>query len=214
MTDAAAAGRLRPQYQDLATQAHAARVGMWAFLASELLFFGALFALYAGYRAEYASAFARATRETDLVLGSVNTGLLITASLVVALAVAAVREARARAASWLLASAAALGIAFLALKGIEYAHHFGEGIYPGAWYRYPGLPGQGAKVFFTLYYLMTGLHALHVAAGVVLLLALAVTARRGRFTPEWHTPLELGGLYWHLVDVIWIFLWPLFYLIH
>jgi cytochrome c oxidase subunit 3 len=206
--------RLQPQYEDLSKQAHAARLGMWAFLASEVLFFGALFTLYASYRAEYPDAFAEGTRHTDLLLGSANTVILITASFLVALAVAAVRVARNRYAAGLLLGAAALGLLFEVLKGLEYAHHFREGIFPGVYYQYAAFADAGAKVFFTLYYLMTGLHALHVLVGIALLLYLARSTARGRYAPEWHTPLELGGLYWHLVDVVWIFLWPAFYLMH
>jgi len=205
---------LQAHFADLAKQTHAARFGMWTFLGSEVLFFGSLFALYASYRAEYGDAFSRAVRHTDLLLGSANTAILITASFLVALAVGELRAGSDRRAAALLLAGAALGVAFMALKGIEYAHHFRDGIYPGVHYRYAALPEEGAKIFFTLYYLMTGLHALHVVGGIVLLLALAWMARRGRFTARWHTPAELGGLYWHLVDVVWIFLWPAFYLLH
>jgi cytochrome c oxidase subunit 3 len=206
--------RQQAHFADLAKQTHAARLGMWAFLGSEVLFFGALFALYASYRVEYGAAFSRAVRHTDLLLGSANTAILITASFLVALAVGELRAERAPRAAALLLGGALLGVVFLVLKGAEYAHHFRDGIYPGVYYRYPALPGEGAKIFFTLYYLMTGLHALHVLGGIVLLGVLARMAHRGSFTARWHTPAELGGLYWHLVDVIWIFLWPLFYLLH
>jgi cytochrome c oxidase subunit 3 len=204
---------LRAHFEDLPKQTHAARLGMWGFLASEVLFFGALFTLFAAYNAEYGAAFRQAARHTDLLLGSLNTAVLITASFLVALAVASVRAERPSRATWLLLAAAALGVLFLVLKGVEYAHHFRDGIYPGAYYHFAALPGDGAKIFFTLYYFMTGLHAVHVIVGVVLLCALAWMTHRGRFTAEWHTPLELGGLYWHLVDVVWIFLWPIFYLL-
>lgn len=204
---------LQAHFEDLSKQTHAARLGMWVFLASEILFFGALFTLYAGYRGEYPAAFREAAGHTDLLLGSANTVILITASFLVALAVSAVRVARDRRASFLLVAAACLGLIFLLLKGLEYSHHFAHGIYPGIYYHDARLPGDGAKIFFTLYYLMTGLHAVHVMGGIVVLLLLARSTHRGRYTPEWHTPLELGGLYWHLVDVVWIFLWPIFYLI-
>lgn len=205
--------RLQHHFADLAKQTHAARLGMWAFLASEVLFFGALFTLYVAYSAEYSDLFHKAARHTDLILGSVNTAILITASFFVAVAVSEIRRERVRSAVWLLLAAAALGVVFLVFKGMEYAHHFSDGIYPGIYYRYAALPDEGAKIFFTLYYFMTGLHAIHVIIGVLLLCALAWMAHRGSFTPAWHTPLELGGLYWHLVDVIWIFLWPIFYLL-
>jgi cytochrome c oxidase subunit 3 len=212
--DPIAEAALRPYFADLAQQTHAARLGMWGFLGSELLFFGALFVLYAGYRAEYTEEFRAAAQHTDLWLGSANTVILITASFLVALAVVGVRiGGSARRAAWLLVVAAVLGVVFMVLKGLEYAHHFRDGIYPGTYYHFATLPQDGAKLFFTLYYMMTGLHALHVLAGIVLLLALAWWTHRGRYSEGWHTPLELGGLYWHLVDVVWIFLWPIFYLL-
>lgn len=212
MTVQSPEARLQFQFEDLPKQAHAARLGMWAFLGSKVLFFGALFTLYAAYRSEYEEGFAAGARATDLLLGSANTVILITSSFLVALAVHGVRTGASRRAVRLLVAASALGVVFLVLKGIEYAHHFADGIYPGRFFNDPALPGQGVRVFFTLYYLMTGFHALHVAVGIVLLLVLARMASRGRFTEAWHTPLELGGLYWHLVDVVWIFLWPAFYL--
>ncbi|HEX7128058.1 MAG TPA: cytochrome c oxidase subunit 3 [Thermodesulfobacteriota bacterium] len=205
---------LRFQFEDRAKQAHAARLGMWVFLVSEMLLFGALFALYAAYRTTYPAAFAGATRLTDLTLGTANTYVLVTSSLVVALSLAAARRALGRLAGGLLALALAMGALFLVLKGVEYSAHFREGLYPGTYYRYAGMPDRGAQVFFSLYYLMTGLHALHVLIGMIVLAWLAWLALRGRFGPDGDTPLELGAMYWHFVDIIWLFLWPMFYLIH
>ncbi len=212
-TTARARAHLERQFGSMERQTHAAQLGMWVFLASEVLFFGALFTLYAAYRFAEPQSFKAAAGETDLLLGSLNTYILVAASFLVALAVGAIRRDRARAAAALLAVAALLGVVFLALKGLEYGHHFAHGIYPGAWYRDPELPERGAKAFFALYYLMTGLHALHVIGGVVVLTWLAVRAGRGAYGPAWHTPLELGGMYWHFVDIVWLFLWPCFYLL-
>jgi len=212
--DAAAARRLQGHFDSLANQTHASQFAMWVFLATEVLFFGVLFTLYAAYRNAYPDAFARAAGHTDLLLGSVNTYVLLTASFLVALAVGAIRGDRARLASALLAAAAVLGLAFLALKGLEYSHHFADGIYPGRYYAFDELSGHGATVFFTLYYAMTGLHFLHVSGGVVVLAWLALRSIRGAYDRTWHTPLELGGMYWHFVDVVWLFLWPAFYLLH
>ncbi len=205
--------RLEEHYGDLATQTHAARLGMWIFLASEVLLFTGLFAVYFAYRAEYAAEFKQAAKHTDLLLGSADTVILICASFLVALGVREVRQGRSGRTEWLLWGAVALGALFEILKGTEYLHHFSEGIYPGAYYQLEALPTPGANAFFTLYFLMTGLHALHVAGGMAVLAWLAVGTRRGAYTPGYHTPLELGGMYWHLVDVIWVFLWPMFYLL-
>ncbi|MEZ4333607.1 MAG: cytochrome c oxidase subunit 3 [Myxococcota bacterium] len=205
--------RLRDHFQDLGRQTHAARLGMWLVVISEVLLFGGLFALYGSYRAAHAAGFRAAAGETALALGTLMTYLLIVSSLFVALAVQAIRRgAGRRAAAW-LGWAAVLGVVFLGLKGWEYASHLRAGLAPGIYYDHPALEGGGPKLFFTLYYLMTGLHALHVAVGVGLLLSLAVLARRGRFDAAYHTPVELGGMYWHLVDAVWVFLWPLFYLL-
>lgn len=204
--------RLQDHFQDLEQQAHAAQLGMWVFLGSEVLFFTGFFTLYAAYRVVFPHTFAEAVRHTDLWLGTANTYVLVTASYLVALAVGAIRKDRERRASRLLWAAAGLGVLFLVLKGIEYAHHFSEGLYPGAYYRNHELTGPGARVFFSLYYLMTGLHAIHVIGGIVVLAVLAWQARRGKYSSTWHTPLELGGLYWHFVDIVWLFLWPMFYL--
>jgi cytochrome c oxidase subunit 3 len=201
------------RFQDLETQTHAGIFGMWVFLASEVLFFGVLFTLYAVYRADFPDAFREAAGHTDLALGTANTYLLVSASWFVALSVGAIREDRVRKASWLLGAAAVLGVVFLGLKALEYAHHFAEGLYPGRYYSFAELPDRGAKAFFSLYYAMTGLHALHVLIGIVLLAWLAIATRRGRFDSRYHTPLELGGMYWHFVDLVWLFLWPIFYLL-
>ncbi len=199
-------------FEDLAQQEHAAHLGMWLFLTSEVLLFGALFGLYTGYRLEYSREFAEAAHHNNVVLGTINTLILITSSFSAAWAVHVAHGQRRRPVVLSLALTIALGLGFLALKATEYWQHFAEGILPGAAYRFAELPGHGANLFFSLYYAMTGLHALHVIGGLSALFVLAVLAARGRFVGRRHTALELGVLYWHLVDVIWIFLWPLMYL--
>lgn len=209
-----ATARLAMQFADLDKQNHAARFGMWVFLGSEVLLFAGLFALYATYRAMYGGDFSAGAAHNNLAIGTGNTVILITSSLFVVLAVHAVRvEAPRRAGFWLLA-AVGLGLVFLTLKGVEYGQHFHEGIYPGDSYRFTELPTWGARMFFNLYFLSTGLHALHVTAGMVVLLWTAWGCFRGRYGAAYHTPVELGGLYWHLVDIVWIFLWPMLYLMH
>jgi cytochrome c oxidase subunit 3 len=192
---------------------HAAHLGMWLFLTSEVLLFGALFGLYFGYRAAHPDAFQRATAENDVVIGTANTLILISSSLAAAWSVHSLRQARRRAAFTSLLLTVALGLAFLVLKALEYREHFAQGIYPGSAYAYAGLPSDGARLFFMLYYLMTGLHALHVIGGLTALAIVAILVRRGRYGPANDTAPELTVLYWHLVDCIWIFLWPLLYLV-
>ena len=204
--------RLAPHFEDLGKQTHAVHLGMWIFLGSEVLLFAGLFALYAGYRVMYPRDFTAAVAHNDVAIGTINTFILITSSLTVALSVHAARAGRLRRAGSLLGASIFLGAAFLVLKGMEYRAHFHEGIFPGEGYRFAALPGYGAKLFFTLYYLLTGLHAIHVTAGLILLFWVLHGCIKRRYSPAYHTPVELAGLYWHLIDIIWIFLWPLLYL--
>ena len=200
------------QFEDLDKQGHAARLGIWIFLGSETLLFGALFALYVAYRTLYAEEFVAGVRHNDLAIGTINTFVLITSSFTVAMAVHAARNHRARRVLLWLGLTVALAAVFLVLKGVEYAHHFDEGIYPGSRYRFEELDTSGAKLFFTLYFFMTGLHALHVVGGMVALVAIGAVHRRRPYDARYYVPLDAGALYWHLVDVVWIFLWPLLYL--
>ena len=186
-----------------------AQLGMWIFLATEVLFFGALLLAYAYARSHWPQGFAVASRHTDVVLGSVNTALLLTSSALVALAVA-IRESAARQ-SWLLGAAAALGLAFLVIKGIEYRREWQQGLFPGAGFSLAAQPG--AALFFMLYFFMTGLHALHLLIGMALLGVFAWgTARRAAWAPQ--RRVEVAGLYWHFVDIVWVFLYPLIYLVN
>jgi cytochrome c oxidase subunit 3 len=200
-----------PVYADRAQRDHALRLGMWVFLGSETLLFAGLFGLYAGYRARYPEAFAHAGAHNEEWIGSINTFVLIVSSFFAAWAIHLVRAGRTRAARASLVAVILLGLTFLALKSLEYTHHLQEGIAPGAYYTF-GLREPGAPLFFTLYYFMTGLHALHVVAGLSVMTWLLIRVHRGKTTSEHHVELEMGGLYWHLVDIVWIFLWPLLYL--
>jgi cytochrome c oxidase subunit III len=201
-------------YADRAARARALHLGMWLFLGSETLLFAGLFGLYSAYRAAYPADFAAGVAHNEILIGTANTVILIVSSFAVAWSIHALRGRRRRACIGAIAAAMLLGGGFLGLKLVEYSAHFAEGIVPGPYYASTELPSHGAQVFFTLYYAMTGLHALHVIAGMVLLGWLAIRVARRRSTPEHRTELELGGLYWHLVDVVWIFLWPLLYLTH
>jgi cytochrome c oxidase subunit 3 len=204
--------RLGEQYDTFETQEDSLELGMWIFLASELLLFAALFALYAGYRTMFLPEFKAAIRHNTLAFGTTNMYVLLTSSLLAALSVSAVRADRRRTASLLLAGTALLGAAFVAIKLDEYRRHWEEGSLPGPYYHFADLPTFGANRFFTLYWTMTGVHALHVTAGVMVVTWMAVRAWRGFYTSALHAKLVMGTLYWHLVDVIWIFLWPLLYL--
>ncbi len=139
--------------------------------------------------------------------------MLLTSSLSAALCVWAVRENKLKLIPWLLAFTMFCGLVFMGVKSVEYGGHFHEGIYPGLWY-HGELHTFGANIFFNLYFVMTGLHAIHVMAGMGVLLYLMVRSIRGRYTPDNYVGLEMGTLYWHLIDVVWIFLWPLLYLTH
>jgi cytochrome c oxidase subunit III len=204
--------RLKPHFNDLEQQREAATLGMWVFLCTEVLFFGGLFATYLVYRVWYSTTFGEASRELNLVLGATNTTVLITSSLTMALAVHASEVGRRTVLIGCLILTMLLGLVFLGIKGVEYYQKFVEHLVPGPNFRFAA-GGAQAQLFFSLYFALTGLHALHMVVGVSLLTVILIMALRGRFTPEWHTPVEISGLYWHFVDVIWIFLFPLLYLI-
>jgi cytochrome c oxidase subunit 3 len=207
--------RVAVQFEDMPKQAHAARLGMWIFLASEVLLFAGLFALYASYRAEHPSGFGEGVRHNTRVLGSINTAVLLVSSYFAALGLHQLRRDRRRLAVLLTSLTIALGAVFLAIKFVEYRTHFREGIYPGGVGRFfaEHHADQGMIQFWTLYFFMTGLHAVHVTVGMGVLAFVALRVARARVTAAAPHPLELAAIYWHLVDVIWIFLWPLFYLV-
>jgi cytochrome c oxidase subunit 3 len=201
------------QFDDAEQQRVAAELGMWVFLATEVMFFGGLILVYTAYRYLYPSAFSHGSEHLSVVIGGVNTAVLLVSSFTVALAVYA---ARVGARGLLLGSLAAtmvLGTVFLALKGYEWRHHWHEGLVPGLRFTYAGPERVGVALFFWLYFAMTGLHALHLTIGIGVMGVLAVMAWRGRFSPAWHNPVEVGALYWHFVDIVWIFLLPILYLV-
>jgi cytochrome c oxidase subunit 3 len=205
------------QFTSRAQQEFARTFGMWVFIASELLFFGPLLFGYLYLRVRYPEACAAASRHTDFVLGTVNTALLLTSSLLVALAGQAAEGGRRRRAAWLLVATAALGLAFLLVKGWEYHAEFAEHLFPGRGFRpehggaLQDLPGM--ELFFVLYFATTGLHALHLTVGIIACLALAIGLRRPAPMAPSGEAVELTGLYWHFVDLVWIFLYPLLYLV-
>jgi cytochrome c oxidase subunit 3 len=203
---------LGEQWSDLESQEAALRFGMWVFLATEVLLFAALFALYAGYRTMFLTDFRAGIAHNTLGYGTANMYVLLTSSLLAALSVSAARAGRRRTTGLLLGGTFLLGLAFLVIKLLEYAEHGHEGAWPGPYYHFAPLPTFGGNRFFTLYWVMTGFHALHVTAGVCVIGWMAIRAWRGFYRVGATAKLEMGTLYWHLVDVIWIFLWPLLYL--
>jgi cytochrome c oxidase subunit 3 len=214
MSDTTTAPRLAHHFESLEKQAHAARLGMWLFLATEVLLFAALFAGYAVYRYLYAETFVRASRDLHTWIGLVNTVVLITSSFTVAWGLDFAARGRGDRTRLLFGASILLALVFLAFKYVEYSEHFHAGQLPGRYYAYEGLgPGPGGAIFYALYYLITGLHGIHVVIGMTVLAVVGIRAGRGVWTREYHVPVELAGLYWHLVDLIWIFVFPLIYLI-
>jgi cytochrome c oxidase subunit 3 len=198
---------IREPWEDLTRQREAASFGMWLFLMSEMLFFGGLFLAFSFSRAEHEAAFAAAANETDIAYGAANTAVLVTSSLTMTLATRAADAAHSALAARLLAATAALGVAFLVIKGFEYRDDIERHLVPGAHF---ALQAPSAQIFFAFYWVMTGLHAVHLAAGVGLVTRLAVLVSRGRLSPA-SPQIETASLFWHLVDAYWVVLFPLLY---
>ena len=201
------------QFEDAAQQREAATMGMWVFIATEILFFGAMFLGYTAYRYAYPQAFAQASRHTLIAFGGTNAAVLLISSTTMALAVhAASQNRRGRLVSLLLATAS-LGALFLVIKGFEYAHEIKENLLPGSSFHIVAAEPLKAEMFFYIYWLMTGFHALHVTIGVVLILIFAARACLTNAFVNHDTPVDLLGLCWHFVDIVWVFLFPLHYLV-
>ena len=205
---------LAHHFDDLAQQKEAATLGMWVFLVTEVLFFGGLFAAYSIYRSWYPDAFAAASHSLDITFGAVNTAVLITSSLTMALAVRASQTGERTLVLLFLAATMALGMVFLGIKAVEYAAKFTEHHVPGPAFHFEEEAlSSNAQLFFSLYFVMTGLHALHMIVGLGIMTWMLVWAWNGTITKEYASPIEISGLYWHFVDIVWIFLFPLLYLI-
>jgi cytochrome c oxidase subunit 3 len=198
-------------------QRETASLGMWIFLVTEVLFFGGMFMTYTLNRSTYPDVFGEASKSIDLTLGAINTVVLIGSSLTMAMSVWASQVGKKQLVTIFLIATLVLGSVFLGIKGVEYHQKFVEHHVPGLSFSFePGASiatNAHAQLFFSLYFAMTGLHALHMIIGAGLLLWLIKQSMRGRFTPQYNTPVELVGLYWHFVDIVWIFLFPLLYLI-
>ena len=233
-------GRVAHQFDDAVQQRDTATLGMWTFLATEILFFGAILVAYSVYRHSFFPEF-RFTSARYLLwyFGAINTGVLLTSSLTVVLAVHAASQGRQKHLEHLLLATMALGLVFLCIKGTEYTIEYHEGVVPGRFFHpeiepkveqelvrqrmalSPFLTEDGAayfvrrrmELFMGFYFVLTGIHATHMLIGLGVFTWLYVKARRGEFTREYHNPVEIGGLYWHFVDLVWIFLFPLLYLV-
>jgi len=205
---------LREQFETPGQQKEISTLGMWIFLVTEIMFFGGLFLAYAIYRREFAGAFAVASNTLDVVVGAVNTAVLLCSRYTMVLAVRAAQIGSRKALIWFLVLTILLGGVFLGVKAYEWNLKFEEHHVPGPTFHLEGTGEQGpAQLFFSLYFTMTGLHALHMVVGEGLMLFLLWQAYAGKYTPKYYTPVDIGGLYWHFVDIVWIFLFPLLYLI-
>jgi cytochrome c oxidase subunit III len=201
-------------FENAEQQKDASTVGMWVFLVTEVMFFGGLFLAYFVYRQAYPAAFASASNKTNLLIGAANTTVLICSSLTMALAVRCAAVGKKNLIVLFLVLTLLLGGTFLGVKAYEYHDKWVHHEVPGHNFDCEGCTDPGhTPLFFALYFGMTGLHATHMVVGAGIILFLIGQARKGAYTPEWHTPVELFGLYWHFVDIVWIFLFPLLYLI-
>ena len=201
------------QFDDAAQRREAANLGMWTFLATEVLFFGVLFAAYAISRVRFPEAFALASGRTDILLGGCETVVLASSSATMSLALRGVRVGAREAALLLLGVTMLLGIAFLCIHGVEYYHEYDEHLVPRLDFAFDGPHAREVELFFWLYYVMTGFHVLHVLIGVAVIAVMAALVWRRRVGSDYDAPVELTGLYWSFVDVVWIFLFPTFYLV-
>ena len=201
------------QYATLEQQGETAQLGMWVFIMTETLFIGALVFAYFVYRISYPHEFAEAAKDAVFWAGSINLGLLLTSSLTMVLAINAVAQGRLREGKWLLLATAALGIAFLCVKGAEYYLDYAKShVVPGVHFEIKPDSAPVGVLFWTFYYCGTGLHATHLSVGIGLIFYMLWQLRRGGITPAYYAPLEVVGLYWSFVDAVWIFLYPCIYL--
>jgi cytochrome c oxidase subunit 3 len=206
--------KLQHHFDDLDQQAEASTLGMWVFLVTEIMFFGGLFLAYLVYRSAYPVGFQEASNHLNVTWGAVNTIVLIVSSLTMALGVRAAQTGAPpkTQVGWIVATMV-LGTAFLGVKVIEYKDKFDHHLVPGPNFAWPGKYPDAAEIFYSLYFCMTGLHALHMIIGLGIMTVIAIMAWRRQFDGLWYTPVEVSGLYWHFVDIVWIFLFPLLYLI-
>lgn len=189
----------------------ASKIGMWLFLFTEVMLFGAMFIAFAMYLSMYNREFMEASGHLDRLFGGANTIILLTSSLTMALSIAALSRGRQRLSMGMMASTIVLALGFMVIKAFEWGHKFANDIYPSSATMFDKPVGE--QVFYGLYFTMTGLHALHVIVGAAAILVAMALVKRGKIRQDRIVTLENVGLYWHLVDLVWIFLFPLFYLI-
>lgn len=225
---------LQHHFANMDQQREAGTLGMWVFLVTEIMFFGGLFLAYTIYRYQFPAAFATASNHLDIRLGAINTVVLIFSSFTMAMAVYSTQTGNRRNSIICLLLTIVLGLTFLGIKAVEYHDKYTDNLIPGQLipgrpfhpevaapgdkdehklHLVPGATVRNVELFYWIYFAMTGMHALHMIIGVGLLLVLTIMAWRGRFSPEYHAPVEISGLYWHFVDIVWIFLFPLLYLL-
>jgi len=209
--------QLRHHFDNMEQQFESATLGMWVFLLTEIMFFGGMFCAYTVYRSSYPEAFASTSQHMNPLWGAVNTAVLIVSSLSMALAVRAARLGQQKALQILLIVTIFFGLCFLGVKAIEYHEHWVDMKVPliGGHWDYHEEPqfARQAQIMFCFYFFMTGFHAIHMVVGVGIMLTIFMMARKGIFSSAYFTPVEISGLYWHFVDIVWIFLFPLLYLI-
>jgi cytochrome c oxidase subunit 3 len=201
------------QFDDYDQQQEASTLGMWIFLATEILFFGGMFLGYTVYRAAYPAVYGEASRHLDIVFGTINTGVLLCSSLTMAMGVREAQAGNRRLLVSFLVLTMVLGAVFLGIKFYEYHQKFEEHLVPGAGFVWNGPDAKHASLFFLFYFVMTGMHALHMIIGIGMMTTLIIMTLRGKFNSIYYSPVELGGLYWHFVDIVWVFLFPLLYLV-
>ncbi len=226
---------LQHHFENMEQQREAGTLGMWVFLVTEIMFFGGMFLAYTLYRSKYPAAFASASNHLDIKLGAVNTGVLILSSFTMALAVYCTQVGKRQVQIFCLALTIALGLTFLGIKAVEYKDKYVDHLIPGTLipgdpfgpevqvagepydehklHLLPGATVKNVEMFYWIYFAMTGMHAVHMVIGVGLLTFLLYFSFKGRYGPEYHNPIEVTGLYWHFVDIVWIFLFPLLYLL-
>jgi cytochrome c oxidase subunit 3 len=204
---------LQHHFETLEHQLEASTLGMWLFLATEVMFFGGLLLAYMLYRIWYPAAWSEGSLELDIYLGGFNTVVLIGSSLTMAFSVRAAQTGWRRGTIWYLVATMALGLTFLVVKFFEYKHKYDLSHIPGANFVFEGPHGNQVEIFMSQYFALTGLHALHMLIGFGILSVVLWMAVKNRFSPQWYTPVEMSGLYWHFVDIVWIFLFPLLYLV-
>ena len=206
--------KLQHHFDDMAQQIEASTLGMWVFLVTEIMFFGGLFVTYLVYRYGHPEGFAEASHHLNVTWGAINTIVLIVSSLTMALAVRSAQiSAPARTQVAWIGATMLLGATFLGIKAIEYTDKFTHHLVPGPNFRWEGKHPAPAEIFYSLYFCMTGLHAIHMVVGLGIMTVIGIMAWRRQFDEDYYTPVEVAGLYWHFVDIVWIFLFPLLYLI-